>query len=107
MSKVKKLLRQKEMEEEAADLIKTTLTITKIHLDNLLKKAQEGMLTPQESFTLCSYLKTLSYVEKVQKQTKVDFAKTLTKMSDAEFDEELKKNAKDLKGIIDELADDA
>lgn len=84
--------RKKEIEYAAQDLIKKSLELATMHLDQLEGKVKQGQLTTQESFALCSYLKTFSIIDKNAKQKSKDLAKVISKMSDEELEAELKKH---------------
>lgn len=93
----------KAIESSAIELIQKSLHLANMHIENLTKKMINGEMTTQESFALCSYLKTFSIIEKNQKSAVKDFTKAVSKMTDEELAEELKKH-KSL--FLEEIEDD-
>ena len=89
MAKKRKL---KAIESSAIELIQKSLNLANMHIDNLTKKMESGEISTQESYALCSYLKTFSYIEKNQKSNVKDLTKIVSKMTDEELEQELKKH---------------
>jgi hypothetical protein len=79
---------------DAGDLLQLTLQLTQTHLDALTKKLASGdVLSPHEGISLCSYMKALSGLKKLDNEEKRMESKELSKMSDEELQLEIKKYA--------------
>lgn len=77
-------------DEQVAVLVEQALAVAQIHLKNLSTKARVGEISAAEGATLCSYLKTLSAIEKANKLDKKEMQKDVSQMTDAQLQEHIR-----------------
>jgi len=74
------------------ELLDLSLELSKMHLARLREKSrsQEG-LSPHEGNAICSYLKTFSAINKLEKEMEKESLGDVSKLSDEELKKELEK----------------
>jgi hypothetical protein len=77
--------KEKSLEGVTTDLITKSLKIATLHLEQLEKKAKDSNISSQDSFALCSYLKTFSYIERNTSNNRKDMKKAVSSYTDEEL----------------------
>jgi hypothetical protein len=93
-------MKDKNKESTAEEILQKALEVANLHIMDIHGKLIDGVAVDyKDGLAISNYLKSLTTVDRAQREKKKDLAKNLTKYTDEELEAELKKYAEELAAI--------